>query len=189
MMSLRVHRFFKLLGICTVLGLASGGLTACAAWFQGDSSQSESYPEEAEVTEITELPGEEGSVAKLGDLTRFINSEQAAEMMNTEPLKSRVAALVRKDSDGFNASREVLLPVTQIMEGYILSEGHSTLKDKRSLVLIDSDRDIVMVVWVDVGAKTYKMLEKFFPDRDPQVITEMEEYANNWGLGQLGMAQ
>jgi hypothetical protein len=181
-----VHRFAYLLGMGAALSLTGVGLTSCAAWFQGESAQ-----EQINVggDEVIEAQRPENSAQTLGDLTPFINSTQAAEMLNTEPLQTRVAALVENNQDWFNASREVLLPVTQIMQGYILSEGHSATQDKRSLILIDPDRDALMVVLVDMAANTYKMLEKVSEKSDPQAAAEMEEYADNWGLGQLGMAE
>lgn len=177
MTSLRVHCFFRFLGVFAVVGMLGSSLTGCAAWFQSKSPQAQDDMDTVE------------RVATLADLAVFINSDQAAKMLRTEPLHRRVIALVQGHQGEFEASREVLLPVTQIMQGYILSEGHSTTQDKRSLVLIDPDRDAVLVVLVDLSGKTYQMLGKVFADLDSQTVAEMEEYANNWGLGQLGMAQ
>ncbi len=191
MLSLRVRRFSQFLGFCAVLSLAGGGLTGCAAWFQGESAEAQiRIGDDSDVIEeVTQARDRKTPVGALGDLTAFINSSNAAEMLNTEPLRTRVATLVENNQDGFNASREVLLPVTQIMQGYILSEGHNRAQDKRSLILIDTDRDALMVVLVDVAANTYKTLEKVSNQRDPQAAAEMQEYADNWGLGQLGMAE
>lgn len=175
MFSYRTSRFSHFLRVCVLLSLAGASLTGCAAWLQGDSAQ------EKINSELTD--------AGLGDLTAFINSERALEMLSTEPLQNRLKTLANKNQEWFNTSREVLLPVTQIMQGYILSEGHSLANDKRSLVLIDPDRDNLMLVLVNLTSKKITVLNKGLAGSDPQAVAEMQEYAENWGLGQLGMAE
>lgn len=187
MFSHRIHGFSRLLGLCTVLSLTGAGLTGCAAWFQGESAQAQiNIGEDPESQVVASVKTSDQS---LGDLSTFINSDQADEMLSTEPLRSRVLALVSRNQDWFKASREVLSPVTQIMQGYILSEGSNVTQDKRSLVIIDSDRNALMVVLIDTLSNTYKILEKVSENRDPQAAAEMQEYADNWALGQLGMAE
>ncbi len=122
-------------------------------------------------------------------LKSYINTDKAREMLSTQPLKGRLERLTKKQAKAFAVTRQVLKPVTQVMQGYILSEGHSQDQNSRSLVIVDPEREVLMVAWVDIDTRKVRILLDAPENLSPEVVPEMEEYAEEWAMGQLGMSQ
>ncbi len=152
-------------------------LSACASWFQ----QREEAP----------LPDAAIKALSYQAVLPFINTDQGREMLQTEPLRTRLTQLLGETHRAaFEASREVLLPVSQIMEGYVLSEGHNPENTLRSLVVVDPDRDLLTVVLLNAETLKYRVLQQGsqHPEATEAALEEMYQYADRWALGQLGMA-
>ncbi len=164
-----------LTSIIVSLGLSQ---TSCAYWFQ--EQKSSAAPSISESTPV---------ITSLSYLESFINSDQASEMLNTEPLKTRVNKLTKRHTESFTASRQTVKPVTQIMQGYIFSEGQSSDGNLVSLVLIDPERDALMVVITDKAKRKINVLADLVTDSSDEAATEMEAYAEQWAQGQLGQAK
>lgn len=158
-----------------VLGLSTH-LSACASWFQ--------QQEEALDPALKTLSYQA--------VVPFINTDQGQDMLHTEPLKSRVFRLLgTKYRETFDASREILLPVTQVMEGYVLSEGHNTANTLRSLIMVDPERELLTVVLVNAETQRYNVMQQGseHPEATELAMEEMYQYADRWAMGQLGMGE
>jgi len=157
-----------------IIGCLSIHLSACAAWFQ-------SAPSEKSAEQHVENPYQY--------LEAYLSNPPEQVILESEPLKSHVNALLKDQRAFFKSSREQVKPLTQIMQGYLLSEGHNNANDKRSLVIIDIERIALMVVLVDTETAKIKVLQRINQELPEDVIREMEEYAENWAFGQLGKAK
>lgn len=165
----------------SVLILTLGGLclslSACASWFQ----QREQAP----------LPDAAIKSLSYQTVLPFINTDQGREMLETEPLHTRLTQLLgNTHRETFTASRELLLPVSQVMEGYVLSEGHNAANTLRSLIVVDPDRELLAVVLLNAETLKYRVLQQQsqHPEATEAALEEMYQYADRWALGQLGMA-
>jgi len=157
-----------------IIGCLSIQLSSCAAWFKSD-------PSEKSADQHVENPYQY--------LEAYLSNPPEQAILESEPLKSHVNGLLKDQREFFNTSREQVKPLTQIMQGYLLSEGHNIADDKRSLVIIDIERIALMVVLVDTETSKIKVLQRINQELTDDVIQEMEEYAENWAFGQLGKAK
>lgn len=175
----------KIMQTCLMTAFLGSGLllNGCAFWLQQqDAEPAFSKP-------VAEATNADSSDNPYQYLEHYINQDKAREMLSSEPLQSKLATLIKADQQAlFAASRELEKPVSQVMQGYILSEGSSTAGKEVSLVIIDSERQALMVVLVNKGTLKYKVLESYPTELPEEVMDEMREYADNWALGQLGLA-
>lgn len=148
--------------------LLASSLSGCAAWWQQNA------------------PAESTQYAYLEN---FINEDLAHEMLASEPLQSQVNGLLKGHVGQFAIARERLLTITQIMQGYILSEGQSNDGLQHSLLMVDPERGALMIALVNVSTHQIEILSKVPAGLPPEIGAEMEEYAQQWSHGQLSEAQ
>jgi len=120
---------------------------------------------------------------------QYINTSQATQMLASEPLKTQLQSLLGSRQSEFLASRALQEPVSQVKQGYILSPGQSADGESGSLVLIDVERDMLVVVLYHQAQRQFTLEMRFSSRSGQQAIDEISEYARTWVMGQLGVSQ
>ncbi|MBF2053498.1 MAG: hypothetical protein IGS03_08545 [Candidatus Sericytochromatia bacterium] len=131
-------------------------------------------------------PAAESAVSAYSDLARFLNTDQAAQLLDSEPLRSQLQALLSIQAPLFLSSRALAEPVTQVKQGYILSPARSADGEVASLVLLDIEREMLAVIVCQPQQKTYALSLRL-GQADDMAAVEFSQYALNWVLGELGL--
>lgn len=130
-------------------------------------------------------PAAESPASAYSELARFLNTDKAAQLLDSEPLRSQLQALLSTQAPLFMSSRAVPETVTQVKQGYILSPARSADGQSASLVLLDIEREMLAVVLYQPLHKTYALSLSLGPAADDLAAVEFSQYALNWVLGEL----
>lgn len=131
-------------------------------------------------------PAAERPASAYSDLARFLNTDQAAQLLNSEPLRSQLQALLSTQAPLFLSSRALAEPITQVKQGYILSPARSADGQSASLVLLDIEREMLAVIVYQPVQQTYALSLRLGRADDTAAV-EFSQYALNWVLGELGL--